>query len=79
MSTESLSLFESKTWITKAHNRNLINSTLYNELSKDLKDLGIKLNNYINTIGKNLPDQVEEDEESYGLSNDKFLKILDNL
>lgn len=73
------SLFESKTWITKAYNRNLINSTLYNELSKDLKDLGIKLNNYINTLGKNLPDQVEEDEVPYGLSNDEFLRIFDDL
>jgi len=73
------SLFESKTWVTKAYNRNLINSTLYIELSKDLKDLGIKLNNYINALGKNLPDQVEEDEVSYSLSNDEFMKILNDL
>jgi four helix bundle protein len=73
------SLFESKTWITKAYNRKLITLALYNELSKDLKDLGIKLNNYINTLGKNLPHQVKEDEVQYGLSNDDFLKILDDL
>jgi len=67
------SLFESKTWITKAYNRNLINSSSYNELSKELKDLGIKLNNYINTLGKNLPDRVEENELPYSISNDEFL------
>jgi hypothetical protein len=52
---------------------------LYDEFSKDLKDLGIKLNNYINALGKNLPDQVKEDQEQYGLSDDDFLKILDDL
>lgn len=46
------SLFETKTWITKAYNRKLITSELYNELIKELKDLGIKLNNYIKSIGK---------------------------
>jgi four helix bundle protein len=73
------SLFESKTWITKAYNRKLITLNLYDEFSKDLKDLGIKLNNYINALGKNLPDQVKEDQEQYGLSDDDFLKILDDL
>jgi four helix bundle protein len=73
------SLFESKTWITKAYNRKLITLTLYNELSHNLKDLGIKLNNYINSLGKNLPDQVKEDEVPYSLSNDEFLKIYNDL
>jgi four helix bundle protein len=73
------SLFESKTWITKAYNRKLITLTLYNELLQNLKDLGIKFNNYINSLGKNLPDQVKEDEVQYGLSDDEFLKIFNEL
>lgn len=73
------SLFESKTWLTKAYNRKLITLTLYNELSSDLKDLGVKLNNFINTLGKNLTDQVEEDVVHYGLSEDEIIKILNEL
>ncbi len=73
------SLFESKTWITKAYSRKLITLTQYNELSQNLKDLGIKLNNFINTLGKNLPDQVKEDEEQYGLTNDEFLKMFNDI
>jgi len=73
------SLFESKTWITKAYSRKLISMNLYNELSRDLKDLGIKLNNYINTIGKNLPNEVREDETQYNISDGEFLKIFDDL
>lgn len=73
------SLFETKTWRTKAHNRNLISSDNYKVLTKDLKDLGIKLNNYISTINRNLQDQVEEDEVLYRLTNYDFDKILDYL
>jgi four helix bundle protein len=73
------SLFESKTWITKAYNRKLITSTNYEEISKMLRDLGIKLNNYINSIGRDLPDQVKEDEVEYGLSNDEFLTIFNGI
>jgi four helix bundle protein len=46
------SLFETRTWIIKAHNRHLITDEEYNELITDLHNLGIKLNNYINSIGK---------------------------
>ena len=73
------SLFETKTWLTKAYNRKLITSELYNELIKELKDLGIKLNNYISTVSKNLPDQVKEDEVRYCLNDDDFLKIFNEL
>lgn len=45
------SLFESKTWLTKAVSRNLISDDTYNTLIKDLDDIGIKLNNYIKSIG----------------------------
>jgi len=46
------SLFETKTWTIKAHNRKLITDESYQELMTDIHDLGIKLNNYINSIGK---------------------------
>lgn len=46
------SLFETRTWTIKAHNRKLITDEEYKEITRDIHDLGIKLNNYINTIGK---------------------------
>jgi len=46
------SLYETKTWLTKAKNRNLISIELFDKLEKDINTLGIKLNNYINSIGK---------------------------
>ena len=45
------SLFETKTWLTKANNRNLINDDLYKDLMNQLDIIGIKINNYINTLG----------------------------
>lgn len=46
------SLFETKTWLRKSFNRNLIEEKTYLELLTDLETIGIKLNNYINSIGK---------------------------
>ena len=46
------SLYETQTWLEKALNRNLVSKPQYKELVDKLKDLGIKLNNYIKTIGK---------------------------
>jgi four helix bundle protein len=46
------SLYESKTWITKAHSRNLIDQTTFDELNREMEDISVKLNNYISTIGK---------------------------
>ncbi len=46
------SLYETKTWLTKAHNRKLINDMNYEDLIKKTDVLGIKLNNYIKSIGK---------------------------
>ena len=41
------SLCESKTWLTKLKNRNLITINCFNELLIEINTLGIKLNNYI--------------------------------
>ena len=45
-------MYETKTWITKAHNRSLINDADFHNFQKDIDVLGIKLNNYIRLIGK---------------------------
>jgi len=45
------SLFETKTWITKAMNRQQISKEIYNEILTDIEKLGVKINNYIKTIG----------------------------
>ncbi len=49
------SLYETKTWLTKAFSRKLITETDYEYFLKEIKDIGIKLNNYINSIGKKKP------------------------
>jgi four helix bundle protein len=46
------SLQETKTWIRKAFNRNLIKEELHQELLNNLEMLSVKINNYIKTIGK---------------------------
>ncbi|QRR02650.1 four helix bundle protein [Dyadobacter sandarakinus] len=46
------SLYETKTWLTKAHNRNLINKQNFEYLINLCNTLALKLNNYIKTIGK---------------------------
>ena len=47
------SLYESKIWLIKANNRGLVNETDFKMLSDEMNTIGIKLNKYINTIGKN--------------------------
>ena len=46
------SLYETKTWLIKAHNRNLIEKDSFENLLNTINILGVKLNNYINSIGK---------------------------
>jgi four helix bundle protein len=46
------SLFETRTWTIKAHNRKLLTDEEYKDLIENIQDLSIRLNNYINTIGK---------------------------
>lgn len=45
------SLSETKTWLTKAVTRKLIWEEKFNDLMNRYNSLGIKLNNYINSIG----------------------------
>lgn len=46
------SLYETKTWLTKAHNRHLIKEEDFDSFLKSIDEIGIKLNNYIKSIGK---------------------------
>jgi len=60
------SLYEAKTWLTKAKNRALIKDDDYEDLVKEINNLGVKLNNYINSIGRN---------KTKSQSNDKKIPI----
>lgn len=57
------SLFETKTWLTKASNRFLFDESDYRSFMKEIDRIGVKLNNYIKLIGTR--DQVKEDQEEY--------------
>lgn len=46
------SLYETKTWLAKAYNRSLIDESQFNLFESEINNLGVKLNNYINSIGK---------------------------
>jgi four helix bundle protein len=45
------SLFETKTWLTKAHNRKLITSSDFDSFLSSVESIGKMLNNYIKSIG----------------------------
>ncbi len=45
------SLHETKTWITKAHRRGLVDDEAFAALRADIDTLSVKLNNYIRSIG----------------------------
>ncbi len=51
------SLFETKTWLIKANNRNLLPENEFHIFLNEIEILGVKLNNYINSIGKTTNDQ----------------------
>ena len=46
------SILETKTWLKKAKNRNLITDEQYNKLFSKLESIHIKLNAYLKFIGK---------------------------
>ncbi|MCD6200499.1 MAG: four helix bundle protein [Bacteroidales bacterium] len=56
------SLYETRTWLTKAHNRNLLNHDDYDYFMKNIDIIGVKLNNYITATGSN---EVHDDPEDY--------------
>jgi len=46
------SFYETKTWLQKAHNLGLITNKNHSALQKEIETIAIKLNKYINNIGK---------------------------
>jgi four helix bundle protein len=60
------SLYETKTFLRKAFNRSLILKEEFDFFSNEIKIIGIKLNNYINSIGNsNVNSGVKEDSPPY--------------
>ena len=64
------SLFEAKTWLLKAHERDLISNSEYDDLIKEMDRLGVKINNYIKSIGTTLRNQIGENDLSYDLDTE---------
>ncbi len=60
------SLFESKTWLTKSKNRNLISSQ-FEKIRADIETLGKMINGYINSIGS-----VSEPPIEYGIKETPY-------
>jgi four helix bundle protein len=46
--------FETITWLTKAKNRNIISIEFYEGVISKMERLGVKMNNYINTLESNI-------------------------
>ncbi len=63
------SLFETKTWITKAYKRQMISDAKYSELIDEIDTIGKMLNKFINTIGTK-SSQTNEPSMDYGLNED---------
>jgi four helix bundle protein len=63
------SLYETKTWLTKAKNRYVISEELYNEIISIVNQTGKLLNNYIKSLDS-LSNQVKENETEYLSGND---------
>ena len=58
------SLYETKKWLKKAHNRGLIIGDDFQSLEKDIETIAYKLNNYIKSIGTKT-DRKPTDSEIY--------------
>ncbi|QSE98722.1 four helix bundle protein [Fulvivirga lutea] len=60
------SLFETKTWLTKANRRKLIGNDFYQEKINELEKLGKMLNAFITSMSKNM---AKEPLEEYKINN----------
>jgi hypothetical protein len=56
-------LYETKTWLIKAVNRSLVDEDTGHGIMTDINALGVKLNNYIRSIGDT--SLVREEHEEY--------------
>jgi four helix bundle protein len=57
------SLFETKTWLVKASNRELISNDIFDQLRNEMNEIGKMLNGYIKSIGNK--NNLEEPEVEY--------------
>lgn len=57
------SLYETKTFLRKSFNRSLISKEDFDSLSDEIRIIAIKLNNYINSIGKGSNDSIARENE----------------
>jgi four helix bundle protein len=72
------SLYETKTFLRKAYNRSLISKEEFDSYANEIKINGIKLNNYINSIGNSKDDSVvKEDSLPYENSHIQLLDFDD--
>jgi four helix bundle protein len=56
------SLYETKTWLKKAHDRRLIVDNDFQSLQNDLETIAYKLNNYIKSIGPKTNSKLNDGE-----------------
>jgi four helix bundle protein len=56
------SLYETKTWLKKAHDRRLIVDNDFQSLQNDLETIAYKLNNYIKSIGTKTNSKLNDGE-----------------
>ena len=66
-------LYEAKTWVVKAKNRDLINEKDYDYLKKEINKIGKMLNAYIKSIGNFSTNKANEPETKYS-SDDSIFK-----
>jgi four helix bundle protein len=64
------SLYETRTWLTKAMRRGLISSEVFAAYENDINSIGRMLNAYIKSIGEGAP-KVRESGSDYLPSNDQ--------
>ena len=57
------SLFETKTWLTKAINRGLVDENTFTQLLAELEIIGKMINAYISTLGDNTGTMSEPNED----------------
>jgi four helix bundle protein len=60
------SLFETRTWLKKSVDRKLIEQSEFDLIFGEMEQLGIKINNFIRSIGKSSGNQIDEDDAWYG-------------
>jgi len=56
------SLYETRTWLIKAYNRGLIDEEVFQSLHSEIEKIGVKLNNYIRSIGRKQQMTTNDDQ-----------------